>query len=354
MRQLLKLFLKHPATWLIVIFLIQCESNDRYYRPDVPEQLCAVGIIDIDDTASTSTLYPLRDQSNLRHLSFEKSYQSEFPEDAANSLREFEFTISSANEELFRYFCDSTQNKIIDLRIPDSIVFYPGEKYSLKAKERSVQEIYAETVAPESPSTPEFISFSKGRAVVTKPTNACNQDSNARYVMIRFSFEKEQNMYYALMVDGWGFSTSSTYVPFPGFLDFSINESNTPGFFSEMQGLKMYRYVCTGQTRLIEALHATSYLIEGENIPDTECVMTIYIRYWDLYCPYDVFKSIRIRLMSIPGELYSFEKSIYAYRKTSGDPFVEPIYTGGNIRRGYGIFALCRSTELVMNFSPWI
>ncbi len=354
MKQLLRSFLIFSATWLIIIVLAQCEGNDRYYRPDIPEKLCAVGIIDIDDTASSSHYYLLIDQSSLRHLSFEKSFQSEYPEDITDSLRKFEFTISSSEKELFRYYCDSSIKKIIDLRIPDSIVFNPGENYFLHAKEKSVQEISAEIVAAESPSKPELISISKGKAVDTEPNNGCSQDTTARYVMISFSFEKDQNLYYALMVDGWGFSFADSYVPYPGYLNFSIPESNTPGFFSEMQGLKMYHYVCTGIHRNIESSPATSFLIEGGKIPDPKCIMTIYIQYWDAYCPYDVFKSIRIRLLSVPVELYHFEKSLYTYNKTAGDPFTEPVYLGGNIKGGVGVFAICRSSNLKINFSPWI
>ena len=50
----------------------------------------------------------------------------------------------------------------------------------------------------------------------------------------------------------------------------------------------------------------------------------------------------------------SFEKSLDTYGKISRDPFAEPIYINGNIKGGNGIFALCRSRELKITFSPWI
>jgi len=353
MKQLLKSLLKYSAIWLIIIVLIRCESNDRYYRPDVPEKLCVFGIIDIDDTASSSHYEPLIHQSSLRHLSFEKSFQSEHTEEITDVLREFEFTISSSEKELLRYFCDSSIKKIIDLRIPDSVVFNPEEKYYLHAKEKSVQEISAEVIPTESPSEPELISINKGKAFFSKP-NGCERDTSARYVEINFSFDKDQNLYYALMVEGWGFSLWSTYVPYPGFLDFSITESNTPGFFSEMQGLKTYHYVCTENQRKIEKSPAPVFLFEGGKIPDSKCFMSVYIQYGDGYIPQEVFKAIRIRLLSVPKELFHFEKSLYTHKKTVGDPFSEPVYLGGNIKGGNGVFAICRSTGLKINFSPWI
>jgi len=353
MKQLLKSYSKYPAICLVMILLIRCESNDRYYRPDVPEKLCTFGIIDIDDTASSSHYEPLIHHSSLRHLSFEKSFQSEYPKEMTDSIREFEFTISSSEKELFRYFSDSTVKKIIDLRIPDSVVFNPEEKYFLHAKEKSVQEISAEVIPSESPSEPELISINRGKATLLIP-NGCDRDTTAKYVTINFSFNKDQNLYYAVMVEGWGFSFSSSFVTSPGFLDFSITESNTPGFFSEMQGLNTYHYVCTGIHRKIEASPAPVFLIEGSKIPDPKCSISVYIQYWDGYSPYVVFKAIRIRLLSVPKELYHFEKSLYTYKKTAGDPFTEPVYLGGNIKGGVGVFAICRSTGLKIDFSPWI
>ncbi len=330
-----------------------CESNDRYYRPDVPEKLCVFGIIDIDDTASTSQYVPLWHETSLRHLSFEKSFQSEYSGEITDSIREIEFTISSSEKELFRYFSDSRVIKIVDLRIPDSIVFNPEEKYFLWAKEKGIHEISAEVIPSKSPSEPELISINQGKAIYPIP-NGCEIDTFARSVTITLSFEKDQDLFYALIVEGWGFSHWGTWIPHPAFLNFSITESNIPGFFSEMQGLDMYHYVCTGGHRKLVTSPAPVFLFEGAKIPDPKCSTSVYIQYWDGYSPYDTFKAIRIRLLSVPAELYNFEKSLYTYRKTAGDPFAEPIYLGGNIKGGIGVFAICRSTGLKINFSPWI
>jgi hypothetical protein len=211
----------------LYFLIIRCESNEKYYRPNLPEKLCSIGIIDIDDTT-------------LRHISFERSFQSEYPDEVNDSLRNFSFLISSSNDVLFNYHCDSTVKKIKDLRIPDHISFESGEKYYLNAEEKGLQEISAEAIATEPPSKPELISVYKEKAIIPVPAT-CIEDSTAKAVLIDFSFEKDQKMYYALIVEGWGFSLSSIYIPWPGFLDFSVREVNSSGFCAEMQGCKITR-----------------------------------------------------------------------------------------------------------------
>ena len=34
----------------VALIILQCEGREKFYRPDMPEQLCAIGLIDIDDT----------------------------------------------------------------------------------------------------------------------------------------------------------------------------------------------------------------------------------------------------------------------------------------------------------------
>ncbi len=130
---------------LFPVFISRCESPEIFYRPDLPEKLCSIGIIDIDDTT-------------LRHISFEKSFQSEYKDEINDSLRDFSFSISSSSGELFSYHCDSTIKNIEDLRIPDNIVFIPGEKYYLYAKEKDLEEISAEVIASAPPPEPRLIS----------------------------------------------------------------------------------------------------------------------------------------------------------------------------------------------------
>jgi|WetSurMetagenome_2_1015567.scaffolds.fasta_scaffold03846_4 hypothetical protein len=336
----IKKLLYYLIPLLFLKFISSCESHEVFYRPDLPEKLCSIGIIDIDDTT-------------LRHISFQRSFQSEYPDEVNDSLRNFSFSISSSSCKLFGYHCDPTVKKIEDLRIPDSISFEHGEKYYLEAEEKGLEKISAEVKVPEPPSIPELLSVYKERINIPVPLG-CIEDSTARAVIIDFWFNKDQKMYYALLVEGWGYTYSSALIPWPGFLDFSLKEANSPGFFAEMQGLKVYHYSCTNHQVSVVRSPAYAFFIEGGKIPEKKCLLKMFIQYSDGYSVYDGFKFIRIKLLSIPEELYLFEKSLYTHKKTSTDPFSEPVYINGNIKGGNGIFALCRSKELKITFSPWI
>src|SRR4030042_6408935 len=107
-RKTLSRFILISLAIVLILIVSKCEGDERFYRPNLPEQICCIGIIDLDDTI-------------LRHISFEKSFQIEYPEEVNDSLREFSFTISSSGGDIFSYHCDSTIKNIKDLRIPDSI-----------------------------------------------------------------------------------------------------------------------------------------------------------------------------------------------------------------------------------------
>jgi len=322
------------------VFIFQCESPEVFYRPDLPEKLCSIGIIDLDDTT-------------LRHISFERSFQSEYKDEINDSLRDFSFSISSSNGELFSYHCDSTVKNINDLKIPDNIIFNPGEKYYLYAEERELEKMTAEVVAPAPPPEPRFISTTVQNTTLSEPTD-CGDMLDVRTVLIKISFEKNEDFYYAILLRVWGHTLSSSGGPWPGFVDFLVKEGNTPGFFAAIKGLETYHYSCDSIQRSSKRDPTYAYFIEGDKITGSECQLTLSIQYRDGHCLYDFIKAIGIKVISIPRELYLFEKSVYTYGKTSGDPFAEPIYINGNIKGGNGIFALCRSKELKITFSPWI
>ena len=325
---------------VFIISIFRCESPEVFYRPDLPEKLCSIGIIDLDDTT-------------LRHISFEKSFQSEYKDEINDSLRDFSFTISSSAGELFTYHCDSTVKSINDLRIPDNIVFNPGEKYYLYANERDIEEIAAEVIASEPPPEPRLISTTVLNTTLSEPAG-CGDILDVRSVLIQMSFEKDENLSYAILARVWGFTLSSTGGPWPGFVDFDIREGNTPGFLTMIKGLVTYHISCDNLVRPNNGDPTFAFFIDGKNIPGSECLLTISIQYKDGRCLYDVIKAIGIKVMSIPQELYLFGESVYTYGKISGDPFAEPVYINGNIKGGNGIFSLCRSKELKVTFSPWI
>ncbi len=233
------------------------------------------------------------------------------------------------------------------MKILNSVTFNPGEKYYLRAKEKDTPEILAEVVVPEPPPEPTLISINREITTLSEPEE-CTGITTVKSAVMSFSFinNSESNQYYALLLEGTGFSWSDLYIPFTGLLDFSVRYCNTPVFFAVMHGLKMFRYDCNDHHISVIKSPVFAYFIDGSKIPDNKCHITLSIQYDDAYCVYSFFKSFRIKLLSIPKDMYFFEKSLYTYEKTSGDPFTEPIYLEGNIIGGNGVFALCRSSEL--------
>ena len=349
---------RHLAIGLIIVVIIlflQCESNDRFYRPNMPEKLCSIGIIDIDDTVNYNSYpEPFDVRNSARYISFEKSYQSEYSEELIDSLREFSFSISSSEKELFNYHSDSAIKKFLGFELPAGIEFRTGERYYLRASEKSTPEISAEVTVPEPPSELTLISVNKEIITLFEPEE-CNGDTIAKSTTISFSFTNnaKQNQYYALLMEGSGFSFSSSNTPYSGFLDFSVRDCNSPGFFAIMHGLNMFHRICQDNRLVVEKSPVFAYFIEGNKITDNECIITLSTQFQDSHSVYDGLKSIRIKLLSLPETLYLFEKSLYTYEKVSEDPFSEPVYLNGNIQGGNGVFAICRSSELVINLSPW-
>nr|MQY77959.1 DUF4249 family protein [Bacteroidota bacterium] len=330
---------------------LQCEGNNRLYRPNLPEKLCSIGIIDADDTTDYNfPPDPFDNRNSARYISFEKSYQAEYPEELNDSLRELSFSISSSDRELFNYQSDSTIKNLLGFKIPAGIEFSTGEKYYLQANEKNTPEISAEITVPEPPSELTLISINKEIITLFEPEE-CTGDTIAKSATISFSFTNnaKQNQYYALLMEGSGFSYSSFGIPYSGLLDFSVRDCNSSGFFAIMHGLNMFHRLCQGNRRAVEKSPVFAYFIEGSKIPDNKCLITLSTQFQDSHSVYDGLKSIRIKLLSIPETLYLFEKSLYIYGKVSEDPFSEPVYLNGNIQGGNGVFAICRSSELSIN-----
>lgn len=358
-------------TILVVLLCFHCEGNDRYYRPNLPGIICIIGMIDIDTSLSYFSYRPypwlfpeispefLPDSNSTRSISFEKSYQIEYPEELTDSLREFEFTISSSGGTLFNYQNNRPLQRLFRFELADSIIFSSGEKYYIEAKEKDLHEISAEIVVPEPPSVPDLISVEKEPIVLSKPLDDCwGGIDTLKSVVIRFSFKKnnERRQYYAIIVDGI-YRRITPQERFFGYLDFSLRESNSTGFFAPWHGLYVRHYPRPpGGYYLGDAAPVSAYFIDGSKIPGEKCEITVSTQFhgpltnsnylWEKYY------SVRIKLLSIPEELYLFEKSLYTYGKIKKDPFSEPVLLNGNIKGGNGVFAICRSTELIVNFSP--
>jgi len=337
---------------LFILFISGCEAPDRFYRPDLPEKLCCIGIIDADNTIHDSLLaLPYGLNGNVHNISFEKSYQSEYDSENNDSLRGFSFSIStSEGEELVSYRSDSTIKELRNFQIPENVEFLPGETYYLLAKEDSTPEITAKITVPEPPPTPELISYSIERTTLSEPL-PCTGITEVKTAVLDISFaDKGKNNYYAVVIVGEGFGRFSSLVHLYDYLDFTVRDSNSPGFYAILHGLKMLRSVCIEDEsrKNIEESPVYAYFIDGNKIPDNNCRMTICIQYCDSRCVYDSFRSLNVNLLSIPEELYLFEKSLYTYDRVSDDPFSEPVYLNGNIQEGNGIFAICKGSNFIL------
>lgn len=325
---------------ILIALIVRCEGKDKFIRPNLSEELCSIGIIDVDDT--------------VRYISFEKSYQSEYIDEITDSLRGLTFSIYSKSKSIYFYKADSTIKNVENLKIPDTIDFTSGETCYLSASEKKVNSISAEAIVPQKPSDLELISFNKEIIKISDPKE-CSISASVKSVEITFSFDNymKDEEYFAVLVVGSGFSFSSSYVPsYSSFLDFSVRSCNTPGFLSIMHGIIMYHKMCKNGFYHTEKSPVFAYFMEGKKIPNNKCQITLYTQFQDSYAVYDALKTLKIKLMSIPKPLYLFEKSLYTYKQTVNDPFTEPIYLNGNIIGGNGVFALCRSSELSISLSP--
>ena len=351
-----KLFIKSSFLIVLVpciIIFLKCEGDERFYRPNMPEKLCSVGIIDADDTSDYNIIpEPLDNRTSLRFISFEKSYQAEYAGEENDSLRHFEFIISSLGYDVFKFKSDSTIKDLKELRIPNDIDFRSGI-YQLVAREQNFPEISAEITVPEPPSKPELISLNKETITLPVPTE-CIGFTTAKAATIDFSFKRNDNhdLYYAILLTGNGSNLSSTWPLYKSQLEFTVRYCNTSGFFAILPGCTMYQWTCKDVLVMIK-VPVYAYFIDGSKIPANKCIVKISTQFEDEHSPFDFLKSLQVRLLSVPKVLFNFEKSLYTYKQTIGDPFTEPIYLNGNIKGGHGVFAICRSSEFSLVFSPW-
>lgn len=355
---------------LVISLLSRCESNDRFYRPNVPEKLCTLGILDIDDT----TRFHLRWEDNGgynnsffgHYILFEKSYQSEYPEELTDSLKEFSFSISTNSKDIYSYKGDQSIRNNLRVNMTDSLEFLPGEKYYLRARERDCPEISAEVTAPGIPPAPVLLSIKKELVALSEPMYGYNSIDTIKSAVLRISFDvTDLNQFYALIMD------SRHYRPlmerggpvYESYLNYSVIQSNTPGFFAELYGINGIQWTFFEDEvgTILTPIYA--YIIDGSKIPGNRCDLTLSTQF---HGPYSIWQgpwpthiydqenytSIKMKLLSIPEELFLFEKSLNTYGKTKADPFSEPVYLNGNIKGGNGIFAICRSKDLVINLSP--
>jgi len=332
-KSLIKSLVKISPIVTPIILLISCEGNQRFYRPNLPEKLCSIGIIDLDDTL-------------LHHISFEKSFQREYVSEVYSQLNDFSFKIYTDREDIFNYQINQSPERYLQIELPGSIWFNPDEKYYLYAKEKDSPDITAEVTVPGSPSEPELISINYETIELSSPPE-CGSHEKYSSASINFSFEidNQHRSYYVIILEGTGYTLGPTDIFLRrGFLDYTVRECNNPGFFSIFPYLKVYNLSCKNDSYIENPLNA--YFIDGDQNPENRCNITISTQFGDGYSRFYMIKSFRIILLSVSEEFYLFEKNLFKYNKVRDDPFSEPVYLNGNIKGGNGVFAICRSTSL--------
>lgn len=327
--------------FLLISLFIGCDNIDKYYRPNTPEKISVIGIIDADDT--------------IRYISIEKSYQKEYPEEINDSLRNLSFEIKSSDQILYSYCSEFPLKNLNDLKIPGDIQFTSGEKYFLEVSEKSCKGILSESTVPLPPSGFKLISFGNEIITLSEPQECPFKSpkyKSTKYAVLNliFDIDKISESYYSLLIEANGLkgfsSTSHYFLP----IEFTIRECNAPGFFSTMKGFYGHRWVCADSGYGRQVVPVNLYFIDPNKITDDKCTIKVSVKYGDLYSAVDYIADFRIKVLSVPKELYFFEKSIAAFNKSIKDPLSEPVYIHGNIKGGNGVFAICRSSNLTLKW----
>jgi hypothetical protein len=148
---------------------------------------------------------------------------------------------------------------------------------------------------------------------------------------------------------------TNSYIPFHErncLVGYNLIESNSPGFMEIIPGLISPNYEsCNSEFAYLNPGKPYSvFFIEGNTLSGDTCNLKINIELHQAL--FNSKKPVKIKLCSIPKELYLFEKSLHVYYKNENDPFSEPGNIDGNIKGGYGIFAIYRSTGKTFTL-PW-
>lgn len=361
MRSVIKILTISLIISLAALFL-KCESIEKFFRPDLPEQLCAIGLIDIDDTLN----YAICNSSikaSSKKISFEKSFQSD-QSSGPDYLRDFSFRISDGKEDIFTYHIDE-QILYPEIEIPADLKAGSGRKIFFHAGERDTPDISAECIVPDLPPELTLVSLKTWFDIMDFQNNEECFSSNhgiqestytRRYAEIEFTFNNTNpESYYALFLIG-----SPEYYPndilglglkAPSFLNYDILATNTYGFLQTyIGGITIHSYCQTlpGGGTDCRSDKLNTYFIDGSKIPGGGCIIKISTC-WDnvQYMP-SFIEYFRVRLMSIPEEAYVFYKSLYTYKIQADDPFSELVNINGNVVGGNGVISLCRSRDLIV------
>ncbi len=344
---------------ILFILISSCQTKNEYFRPNLPEKLCCITIIDADDTTNYnfSFLHLFELRNSASYFSLEKSKQSEYYDELIDSLQEFSYFISSSTGQLFNYVNSVKTENLFYMELPDSLKFISGEKYFLSAKEKTLDAISSETIVPDPPPMLNLVSLAKKEYKRNTDFNGSLDIWGDKYYSgeVTVSFKKSHNekKYYALLIDAKGTTLPDLFFNMPlalynGPIDFNVRESNVPFFMSGIQGINMVHFKLHMNVPDEKDL-AHAIFIDGSQITGDECILSLTIPFGDTHTPISTLSRFKIKLFTITEEYFLFEKSLYTYIKVKNDPFAEPVYLNGNIKGGNGIFTICRSTVLELN-----
>ena len=316
-----------------ILILSSCEGKMVFIIPDEPEKLSVLAIIDADDTN--------------KRIEFEKSYQQEYPQEEKDSLRELSFSISAGDSNMFEYSNFKSLKNKIPIIIPGNMSFVTGKEYFFKAKEKDTKVILSQIKVPYLP--PDF-SIDSMKKIVYINNNYPNWANPAMKIKLIISIKENYPdiSYFTLLIEG-----SNNYFPkTDGYIDYSVLNSEIP-WFTEIIPEFRTSHLAIGSIEQPSAgtmaSSASFFEVRKGNSRWSSISISFEMGGDEIY---DYKKPVRIRLLSIPEELYNFEKSLNNYWNSWHDPFREPVYLNSNIKNGYGIFAICRSKEITVSL-PW-
>jgi hypothetical protein len=238
------------------------------------------------------------------------------------------------------------RNNIL-IALPGNINFKTGKKYFLQAKEKTIGVISSQIIVPPLP--PDFNIDSMNK-ILYNNNRYPSWANPAMMAKINISIGKIDTdiSYFTLLFEG-----SNNYSPkIDGYIDYSVLNSEIPWFTEAIPEFRTAHsgfYSIERPSGVITASTASFFEVRNGNSRWNSISISIEMGGDEIY---DYKKPVRIRLISIPEELYNFEKSLNTYWNRWHDPFSEPVYIDSNIKNGYGIFAICRSKEITVSL-PW-
>ncbi len=315
---------------IIIDCLYGCEGNQIIILPNEPEKLYVVAIIDADDTNRT--------------VLFKKSYQLEYPAEEKDSIRELSFTLSSNDSNLFEYSHIRSLRNNIPVAIPGNINFETGKKYFLQAKEKTTEGISSQIIVPSLP--PDFTIDSMEKIVYINNSYPqwANPVMKARLHISIKNIDTDIS-YFTFFIEGNLNTTSSS----KNFVSYLVLSSEIPTFQEYIPGYSTRFWNFITPFGVVDTYSVSFFKVNKRNNEVVNISIGMEMGGAEIY---DYKKPVKIKLLLIPEELYNFEKSLYTYSNARHDPFSEPVYLDSNIKDGYGIFAICRSKEVMISL-PW-